>query len=71
VELQCLFTLNQSGAFIWSLLDQPRTTEQIAAALASEFEVSEEAARQDVQRIISHLVGEGCVSEIGEEGRAP
>ena len=41
--------LNVTAAFIWQALDQPKTSEQIAAALADNFSsVGLDQAQQDV-----------------------
>lgn len=68
VDVGCLFTVNDTGAFVWMQLEKPRTIEQISEALAEEFEVSIEQAREDVGRFVSQLAGEKCVLEGEEEG---
>ncbi len=63
VELHSLFTLNETGAFVWDQLEPPATIEQIARAMAQRFEVSVTRARADVRRLVERLVKEGCAHE--------
>ena len=60
VDLQCLFTLNETGGFIWEQLAEPRTIDEIAAALVETFDVEREQAERDTQALLTQLVEEGC-----------
>lgn len=50
-----LFALNELGAFIWDLLPQVETEEEICAAVLAEYEVSEIEARQDIAEFMDRL----------------
>ena len=63
VDHQCLFTLNETGSFLWELLAEPRSFEDLAAALADEFEVTAQQAEADLTRFLDDLAGEGCIVE--------
>ncbi len=47
--------LNATGARVWELIDERRDARAIAAQVASEFEVSQEAALADVLRFLGAL----------------
>lgn len=49
------FSLNEVGAFIWSLLATPRTRFDLLDAVTSEFEVGSEACAADIDRLIGEL----------------
>lgn len=70
VDLSCLFTLNDTGNFIWEQLAAPATSAEIAAAVAREFDVTGEQAEQDVTLFIEELTREKCIVEVdtGEDG---
>jgi hypothetical protein len=54
--------LNATAAFIWQSLEQPKTAEQIAAALTSHFaNVGMDQAEQDVTRALAELHNIECV----------
>jgi hypothetical protein len=61
VELGCLFSLNETGAFLWQQLARPRSVAQLAAALTEEFEVGEEQALEDTRTLVQQLLDEGCI----------
>ena len=48
--------LNESAAFIWNqMIDRDCNEDDLVKALLSEYEVSEDVARADVQRVIALL----------------
>jgi pyrroloquinoline quinone biosynthesis protein D len=48
-------TLNASAAAALELVDGTRTVDEIAAALADQFDVTADDARRDVDRLFSRL----------------
>ena len=50
-----LFVLNELGAFIWDLLPNVDTQEEICQAILKVYEVSEEEARKDVADFMNQL----------------
>lgn len=55
VNFQGMITLNETGAFLWKLLSEERTEEQLIAALLEEYDVSEETATADISRFVAKL----------------
>lgn len=50
-----LFVLNELGVFIWDLLPNVETQEEICQAILKEYEVSEEEAKKDVAEFLNKL----------------
>lgn len=50
-----ILALNETGGVIWDALAQPRDLDELAAALASEFEVTADAARADAEAFVHEL----------------
>lgn len=48
--------LNDVGARIWELLDEPQPREALEARLLEEFEVTPEACRSEVDAFLAKLV---------------
>ena len=49
--------LNATAAFLWQCLEQPRSVEELAAALCEEFDgVEHDRARRDVRAALDELV---------------
>ncbi len=47
--------LNRTASFIWRKCDEADSAEQIALQLATEFDVAEDTAKQDVARTLSQF----------------
>ena len=48
-DLHGMIALNETGAFIWKLLENEKTEEELARALTEEYEVSYEEALEAVR----------------------
>jgi hypothetical protein len=54
-DRQLYFAINRVGARIWDLLAEPRSLENLVAALANQFEISEPECRREAQAFLRHL----------------
>jgi hypothetical protein len=54
-DLEAIYTINETGASIWEMLDGRRTLAEIRDALTTEYEVTTEAAQADVLEFIQML----------------
>ena len=59
-----LFVLNETGEFLWSLLDSPRSSIELAQNLTLEFETAAGRAHSDVEVFLSALRDIGAVRQI-------
>jgi len=59
-----LFVLNETGEYLWSLLDSPRSTHELAQNLTLEFETAEGRAQADVEVFLAALRDIGAVREL-------
>ena len=50
-----LFVMNELGAFIWDLLPEAETEEDICKAVLAEYEVSQEEAAKDIAEFLNTL----------------
>lgn len=50
-----LFYLTELGAFIWDLLPEAQSEEDILRAVLSEYEVDESTAKEDIAQFIEKL----------------
>jgi hypothetical protein len=66
-DLEALYTFNEVGAAIWTLLDSECDEAEIAESLAETFDITAEQARQDVVRFIDTLLEAGLVERRGGE----
>ena len=56
-----IITLNETAAFIWDLLEEDCTIEDLAAAIAERFEVTMEQAVSDVRSFVDKLDQNGLL----------
>lgn len=56
-----MMTLNASGALLWKALEQGSDREKLALELTSEYIVSLEQAKKDVDEFLSKLQTAGCL----------
>jgi hypothetical protein len=61
-DLDCIFTLNGTGAYIWEIIDGSMTTVQIRDALVDKYEVTPEQAKVDLVEFLDQLEEIGAVS---------
>lgn len=58
-----MLTLNDSGAFLWQLLEQEQTLESMTQALCSRYEVAEPIAQADARAFLEKLRSVGALEE--------
>jgi hypothetical protein len=63
------FGLNEVGAWIWRLIQQPRTVAEVCAAVVDEFEVAPERCQADLQTLL-HELAQHQLIEIHDAGPA-
>src|SRR5215204_4600982 len=63
-----LYVLNETGEYLWSLLDNPRTTADLARNLTLAFETTAGRAHSDVETFLAALRHIGAVREVPDDG---
>lgn len=56
LEFNGLATINEVGAFLWKLLQEEVTEEELVEKVLAEYEVDEETARADIREFLDLLV---------------
>ena len=59
----CVFPINETGAFIWESLTKGRPLDETAASVAAEFAVAPEEARADCREFAARLLAQGLIEE--------
>jgi hypothetical protein len=60
-NLEAVFTMNAVGSAIWSRIDGRTTLDELARAVADEFDVTAAAAAPDVAEFVQLLADKGLV----------
>lgn len=66
--LSGLLALNDTGRFLFGLLQQERTEEELVQALLDEYDIDEATARQDVSEYLAMLRSHELLIEDQTEG---
>lgn len=59
LDLNMMITLNDTGKFLWELLDKGAEEAELVAALLAEYDVDEATAKASVKNFISKLNDNG------------
>jgi hypothetical protein len=62
-----LYTLNETGAFIWQALDGSRSVAEIAALMAERYDAPAEEIAADVLEVVGSLVEAKLLAAAGSE----
>jgi hypothetical protein len=55
------FSLDNVGAMVWQLIQQPRTMQDLRAAILETFEVSEEVCERDLVALLQQLAAKDLI----------
>ena len=61
LDLNGLFVMTETGAFIWSLLPDVETESQILEKTLEEYEIDEETAKNDIAEFLDKLRSYGII----------
>ena len=56
-----MMRLNETGAYLWGLLEQEQTVDSLTQALMAQYEIDEETAQRDVEAFLEKLRPTGAV----------
>jgi len=62
VDFSAMITLNETGAFLWNLLSDDKSIEELASAICKEYDVTEEEALLDVKAFTDTLIEKKVLS---------
>ena len=62
VDFSAMITLNETGAFLWNLLKEDVTLEELADEMCKEYEVSKEDALADAKAFTETLIEKKVLS---------
>lgn len=60
-DLESIYTLNETAARVWALIDGTTTVSEIRDAIVAEYEVEEKEAEQDVLELLAQLESFGGI----------
>ena len=63
-NMDCIYTLNKVGAFIWDAVQQPTSMDALAQALLIEYDADPDVLKADLSRFLSEMKEIGALQEV-------
>jgi len=63
-DMECIYTMNPVGAFVWQRLEAPATQAELRAALLEEYAAEPEVIAADLEDFLSEMAAIGAVRRI-------
>lgn len=61
-DLDAIYTLTEVGSRVWTMLRQPVSLDQMAAAICAEYEVTPDVARRDLAEFVDALLSRRLIA---------
>ena len=63
LDLGSLITLNETGAFLWRLLENGASRQELVEALLEEYDVDKERAEKDLDALLAKMNAVGVLED--------
>lgn len=63
VDFNMMLTLNETGVFLWKLLQEGTEREKMLKAILEEYDVDEETAKADIDEFVDMLISKKVIEE--------
>lgn len=63
-DMDAIYTLNESGALLWGLLETPRSSEDLLAAMAEGYEADPQVLASDLQHFLAEMLAIGALRKV-------
>lgn len=61
LDFNGMMTVNESGCFLWNLLEKGCEREELIAAMSAEYDAPRDVIEADVDAFVEKLKGIGCL----------
>ena len=63
-DMECIYTLSDVGAFVWSRMETAATTHELQAAVLEEYSAEPAAVASDLEAFLREMLSIGAVHEV-------
>lgn len=63
-DLNCIYTLNEVGAFLWEQLAEPIKFEELEKNVLENYDVSKETVKTDLNSFLDDLIAFGAIRKV-------
>jgi hypothetical protein len=62
-DMDCIFTMNAIGAFVWERLDGQTALSDLLVAITDEYEVDADVAAADLEQFLGEMAAAGAITK--------
>lgn len=62
-DMNCIYTLNELGAFIWEQLEQPCTQARLNEVVLAAYDANPEILQQDISQFLAEMTEIGAIQK--------
>jgi len=63
-DMDCIYTLNSLGVFIWEQLTEPATRVQLEQAVLAEYDADPAVVVSDLDRFLAEMISIGAMRQV-------
>lgn len=63
-DMECIYTLNTVGAFIWGELETPSSMVELQSAMIDAYDADPEVIKTDLEHFLEEMVSIGAVKAV-------
>ncbi len=63
-DMNCIYTLNEMGAFIWELLGEPKTKHALQSVILEEYAADPKILTADIARFLDEMESINAIEKI-------
>jgi len=63
-DMNCIYTLNELGAFIWERLSEPKTKSALQTEIMAEYEAAPDVLNADLSRFLDEMEAIKAVEKV-------
>ena len=63
IEFNAMINLNSTGAFLWSILENGASEDELVSAMTDKYDITDEIARRDVAAFLEKARTAGVIEE--------
>lgn len=63
-DMNCIYTLNGLGAFLWEKLAEPASRAELQSAVLAEYDADLEVLESDLEKFLAEMTSIGALREV-------
>lgn len=60
-DMDCIYTLNELGSFLWEFLEKPATQAELQTAVLDQYDADTSSLQTDLERFLEEMISIGAL----------